>query len=73
MTRYLSSADAARLLWVTPAAVRLMVKRGELRVAAATEGGIQLFTRSDVEKLSRHRKSEKKVSHGQETPETETL
>lgn len=69
MTRYLSSADASRLLGVTPATVRLMVKRGELRVAAATEGGIQLFTRSDVEKLAKRRdvNAEKKVGHGSET------
>jgi DNA-binding transcriptional MerR regulator len=55
MIRYLSSADASRLLGVTPATVRLMVKREELRVSAVTEGGIQLFERADVEKLASQR------------------
>jgi hypothetical protein len=32
-----------------------MVKRGELRVSAVTEGGIQLFERADVERLANQR------------------
>lgn len=49
---YLSTADAARVLGLTASAVRLMVRRGELPVAARTEGGIQLLRRPDVEALA---------------------
>jgi len=55
MTRFLSAADASRLLGVTPATVRLMVRRQELKVCAMTEGGIRLFRRADVEALARQR------------------
>jgi excisionase family DNA binding protein len=58
-TRYLSTADASRVLGVTPAAIRLMVQRGELPVAAMTEGGIHLFERSAVETLARERAARK--------------
>ena len=54
-TRYLSTADASRVLGVTPATVRLMVRRGDLPVAAMTEGGIHLFRRTAVEALARRR------------------
>ena len=53
--RYLSTADAARVLGITPATVRLMVRRGDLPVAAMTEGGIHLFRRGHVERLARRR------------------
>jgi predicted transcriptional regulator len=53
--KLLSTADAARLLGVTPAAVRLMITNRRLKVAAETEGGIHLFRRSDVEKLASRR------------------
>ncbi len=53
--RYLSSADASRVLGVTPATIRLMVRRGDLPVAAMTEGGIHLFRRATVEGLARRR------------------
>lgn len=55
MIRYLSTADASRVLVVTPATVRLMVKRGELPIAGITEGGIQLFRRTEVERLAKQR------------------
>ena len=55
MERYLTASDAARVLRVTPATVRLMVRRGALRPATTTEGGIRLFRRSDVESLARRR------------------
>ncbi len=63
MIRYLSTADASRVLVVTPATVRLMVKRRELPVAAITEGGIQLFRRTEVEKLAKQR-AQKNDLHG---------
>ena len=53
--RYLSTADASRVLGITPATVRLMVRRGDLPVAAMTEGGIHLFRRGPVEHLARRR------------------
>jgi len=52
---YLTGGDAARVLGVTPATVRLMAQRGELTPAAETEGGIRLFRREDVEALARKR------------------
>jgi excisionase family DNA binding protein len=52
---YLSTADAARVLGVTPATVRQMHQRGALPIANRTEGGIHLFHRSDVEALARQR------------------
>lgn len=56
MRVYLTPGDAARVLDVTPQAVRLMVGRGELRAAATTESGIRLFARSAVEALARRRR-----------------
>ncbi len=55
MEKLLSVADASRILGVTPQTVRLMVRRGALQVAAQTEGGIRLFSRSDVERLAAER------------------
>jgi excisionase family DNA binding protein len=55
MIRYLSAADASKLLGVTPGGVRLMVRRGELRVAATTDGGIKLFNHNDVDELVKRR------------------
>jgi hypothetical protein len=51
----LSSADAARILDVTPASVRLMQKRGELTVAEITTGGIHLYRQSEVSRLATER------------------
>jgi len=53
--QFLSAADAARVLDVTPAAVRAMAHRGALPVAAMTEGGMHLFSRTEVEVLARRR------------------
>ena len=66
---FLSTADAARVLGVTPATIRLMVRREALRVAAMTEGGIHLFSRATVEGLARRRakrnqQAERPVSGG---------
>ena len=52
---YLTPADAALLLRVTPATIRQLVRRGELRVAATTERGGRLFQRKDVEALALRR------------------
>ena len=53
--KFLTSADASKVLGITPAAVRLIVIQGRLRVSAETEGGIRLFRRSDVERLAKRR------------------
>jgi hypothetical protein len=55
MDELLSPAEAGRLLERTAAAVRLMARRGELPLAARTEGGINLFRREDVLELVRKR------------------
>ena len=52
---YLAASDAARVLGITPATVRLMVKRGDLKLATSTESGIRLFRRKDVEQLAAKR------------------
>ena len=57
--QFLSAADAARVLEVTPAAIRSMARRGALPVSAMTEGGIHLFRRKDVEALARRRAARK--------------
>lgn len=54
-TSLLTPGDAALVLRVTPATVRLMAKRGELKPAATTEHGNRLFRRADVEALARKR------------------
>jgi len=52
---YLTSADAARMLNLTPAAVRMAAVQKRLRVTAVTAGGVRLFTRDDVEAFARER------------------
>ncbi len=61
--RFLSTADASRVLGVTPATIRLMVRRGKLPVAAMTEGGMHLFRRAAVEDLAR-RRSRRQAARG---------
>ena len=55
MTTYLTVAGAARILNVTPAAIHLMVRRGDLPFTARTEGGIYLFNRPEVEAVAERR------------------
>jgi excisionase family DNA binding protein len=62
VVRFLSTSDAARVLGLTPAAVRLIVKRGELAATGMTEGGIHLFQRADVEALAHRREAKAKAS-----------
>ena len=50
MKKYLSAADAARLLGVVPATVRQMERDGRLP-AQRTAGGMRLFHRKDVERF----------------------
>lgn len=55
MERLLTPADAARILGVVPATVRLMAISGRLPPSAVTESGMRLFSRGDVERLARER------------------
>jgi hypothetical protein len=52
MDLFLSVADASRILGVIPQTVRLMIRRGTLRVTAKTVGGIQLLRQEDVTRLA---------------------
>jgi DNA-binding transcriptional MerR regulator len=55
MERFLTPADVARRLGITPAAVRAMERRGTLRAVARTERGARLFKATDVTALARKR------------------
>lgn len=55
----LESADAARLLNVTPTAVRAMARKGRLRVAFETPRGARLFQADDVLALRVERERER--------------
>ena len=55
MKDYLSTADPARILGVTPAAVRSMERQGRLPSAGRTLGGIRLFRRAKVEAVAKRR------------------
>ncbi len=50
--KYLTAADVARILRVTPGAVRMMHKRGALTVAEQTVGGIHLFLRAEIDRVA---------------------
>ena len=52
--KLLTCAEAAKLLDVTPAAVRAIESRGEIK-AFRTETGVRLFTRRAVKALVRTR------------------
>lgn len=55
MERYLSAPEAAPIIGVTVQTVYGLVRRGELPLAATTEGGMYLFARGDVERLAAER------------------
>ncbi len=61
MENLLTPADAARILGITPATIRLMVATGKLKVAVRTEGGIRLFRRADIERLATQRAEQAKA------------
>lgn len=64
MERYLTVADAGRVLGLTAASVRRLESLGELPVAATTEGGIRLFRKADVMACARERQKRKEASRG---------
>ncbi len=53
--RYLSAPEAASILGLSTQGVYGLIKRGELPVAATTEGGMYLFSRQAVEQLAAER------------------
>jgi excisionase family DNA binding protein len=55
MDQFLTKADAAKVLEVTPAAVVAMHTRGDL-AAVRTTGGVRLFSQQDVERLAAKRR-----------------
>jgi len=55
MERYLTAPDAAPILNLSTQGVYRLIKRGELPVAAATEAGMYLFRREDVERVAEAR------------------
>jgi hypothetical protein len=59
MSMYLLSADVARLLGVTPAAVREAAISGRLSIAATTRGGVRLFDKVAVERFRREREAKR--------------
>lgn len=63
MSQLLTPSDAARLLGVTPAAVREMARRGALPVASTTLSGNRLFSKRDVERAARRRATARR-GHG---------
>jgi DNA-binding transcriptional MerR regulator len=60
MERFLTPADAGRLLGLTAASVRRLERVGALPAAATTEGGIRLFRRIEVAALARQRARQRK-------------
>ncbi len=66
---FLTVADAARRLGVTPAAVVAMERRGDL-AALRTEGGVRLFEPDEVERLVAQR-AEAGQRSGANAPPTE--
>jgi excisionase family DNA binding protein len=60
MERFLTPAEAGRLLGLTAASVRRLERVGALPAAATTEGGIRLFRRAEVLTFGRQRARERK-------------
>jgi hypothetical protein len=52
---FLTSADVAKILGLTPAAVRAAARDGRLRIAGNAGSRIRLFRREDVERFGRMR------------------
>lgn len=64
----MTAGDAAAVLGLTPAGVRAMADRGDLRVAARTEGGIRLFDPHEVERLAAERYAAKQLPGEEQEP-----
>ncbi len=57
--KYLLTAEAARVIGITPNGVRVMERRGELP-AERTESGVRLFDRTVVQRVARERERERR-------------
>jgi len=62
----LTAAAAARILGVTPATVRLMFRRGDLKATEITESGMRLFAQEIVERLRDERDADRAETYGDE-------
>ncbi len=58
----LQVSEAAHRLMLTPAGVRDLVRRGQLRVAVITGHGQRLFDTGDVDALARARAAARKAT-----------
>lgn len=70
MEMYLSVADVARVLGVTPQMVRLLARQGTLVPAARTVGGIQLFRQEDAERLAAERERRREAGRSRSADAT---
>jgi DNA-binding transcriptional MerR regulator len=61
MDQLMETAEAGRVLKVTPAMVRLLARQGKLRAAALTGRGQRLYRREDVEGLAKTRRTRSTV------------
>jgi DNA-binding transcriptional MerR regulator len=61
MDELMETAEAGRVLNLTPAAVRLLNKQGRLAAAVLTSRGQHLYLRKDVEDLARRRRKRSTV------------
>jgi DNA-binding transcriptional MerR regulator len=62
----LTAAAAARILGVTPATVRLMFRRGDLKATEITESGMRLFAQEIVERLRDERDANRAETYSDE-------
>ena len=65
ITELLTPADVARQLHVTPAAVRLWARLGQINVALQTSTGMRFYTRAEVDRVAIRRAVKVKAKHGQ--------
>lgn len=66
-SRYLTTADVARLLGLVPATVRLLARAGRLP-HTATASGTRLYRLDDVERLARERAEARRTSTSDRGP-----
>ena len=64
MDELMETAEAGRVLNLTPAAVRLLARQGKLRAAVLTGRGQRLFFRADVEGLAKARRKRSAAAAG---------
>ena len=61
--KYMLTAEAARMVGVTPNGLRAMERRGELR-AERTGDGVRLFDRTIVQRIARARAQHRRAPSG---------